>query len=188
MDRSARGGSAADEDAAPVPERAQQSYQRALTAMQAENWTEAELELKQLILEYDAYPGPYVNLAIVYMHEGQNDDAKHALDSALALDPGQAAANDQLGILLRREGHFDAAEQAYRKAIESDPDYLLAYYNLGVLLDLYLRRGAEALEYYQHYQDALAEPDEQVARWIIDLRRQLGIKDEKAQVAREDNP
>ena len=172
-------------DAAPVPEGARQSYARALAAMQAKDWTEAQLELKELLLEFNSYPGPYINLAIVYMHEGHDDDAMRALKSALALDPNQPVANNQMGILLRRQGRFKDSEQAYRRAIASDPNYLLAYYNLGVLLDLYLNRGAEALKCYQHYQTASAKPDPKVARWIIELQRRVA-KSKGAEVARED--
>jgi tetratricopeptide (TPR) repeat protein len=171
--------------AAEVPENAQRSYQRALTAMASGNWTEAELELEQLLLEYGGFAGPYVNLAIVQMQAERNEEARAMLASALALDPAHAAANNQLGILLRHEGDFDAAEDAYRRAIESDPQYAFAYYNLGVLLDLYLRRQNEALEYYELYQGLLAEPDQKVGRWIIDLRRRLGVTDDAARLAKE---
>lgn len=174
-----------DKPNAAVPESARESYARALAAMQARNWTEAQLELKELLLEFNTYPGPYINLAIVYMHEGHDDDAMRALKSALALDPNQPVANNQLGILLRRDGRFKDAEQAYRRAIASDPNYLLAYYNLGVLLDLYLNRGAEALKCYQHYQAASTKPDPKVARWIIELQRRVA-KSKGAEVARED--
>jgi len=80
----------------------------------------------------------------------------------------------ELGILLREDGKFEAAEAAYRRALETDPDHALAHYNLGVLLDIYLRRTAEALEHYEAYQASLAQPDETVGRWIIDLRRRAG--------------
>jgi tetratricopeptide (TPR) repeat protein len=180
----APGQSGADRTAS-VPQRARQSYARALAAMQAENWTEAELELKDLLLEFDSYPGPYINIAIVYMHENRNDDAMKALKSALALDPAEPAANDEMGILLRREGRFKEAEAAYRRAIAADPGYLLAYRNLGVLLDLYLGRGAEALDCYRHYQQGLAKPDPRVARWIVELKRRVD-KSAGPEVARED--
>jgi lipoprotein NlpI len=168
-----------------IPEAASLAYERALAAMRAESWVEAELELEQLVLEHDGFAGPYVNLAIVYLRDDRLADAEAALERALALDPDHAAANNHLGIVLRRDGRFDEAERAYRRAIASDPGYRFAYYNLGVLLDLYLRRQAEALDVYERYQSLLAEPDQQVGRWIIDLKRRLGVDDDP-RVARGD--
>jgi tetratricopeptide (TPR) repeat protein len=160
--------------AEPVPEAALAGYDRALAAMRGGDWLEAELELEQLTVEYPAYPGPHVNLALVYLRDGRRDDARAELDRALAIDPGHAAANNQLGILLREQGKFYAAERAYRSALATDPGHALAHYNLAVLLDVYLRRTAEALEHYESYQSSLAEPNETVGRWIIDLRRRVG--------------
>jgi Tfp pilus assembly protein PilF len=169
----------------PIPEDAAAAYERALAAMRAENWLEAELELEQLTAEQPAYPGPHVNLAIVYLRDGRRDDAREALGRALAIEPGHAAANTQLGVLLREQGKFTEAEEAYRRALASDPEHALAHYNLGVLLDVYMRRTAEALEHYEHYQASLTEPNETVGRWIIDLRRRVG-NGEAARVAQED--
>ncbi len=171
----------------PVPEDVAAAYARALAAMRAENWLEAELELEQLVLEQPAYPGPHVNLALVYLHDGRRADAVAALEQALLAAPGHAAANTQLGILLREDGKFTEAEAAYRRALETDPDYGLAHYNLGVLLDLYLRRTAEALEHYEQYQASLTQPNETVGRWIIDLRRRVG-GGQAARVAEVDRP
>jgi tetratricopeptide (TPR) repeat protein len=158
----------------PVPEAAAAGYERAVAAMRAQNWVEAELELEQLVLEHPEYPGPHVNLALVYLNDGRRDDARKEIELALGVDPGHAAANMQLGILLREDGKFAAAEAAYRRALETDPGHGLAHYNLGVLLDIYLRRPAEALEHYEAYQASLSQPDETVGRWIIDLRRRAG--------------
>jgi Tfp pilus assembly protein PilF len=184
----------ADADAAPqdalvepVPEAAAAAYERALAAIRSESWLEAELELEQLTLEHPEYPGPHVNLALVYLHDARRDDARAALERALEADPSHAAANTQLGILLREDGEFASAEEAYRRALGASPDYALAHYNLGVLLDLYLRRTAEALEHYEAYQASLAAPNETVARWIVDLRRRVGNAD-AARVAQEDGP
>jgi tetratricopeptide (TPR) repeat protein len=171
----------------PVPEAVAAAHARALAAMRAENWLEAELELEQLTLEYPAYPGPHVNLALVYLADGRRADGEAALERALTIDPQHAAANTQLGILLREQGKFAEAEAAYRRALAHDPNHSLAHYNLGVLLDVYLRRAAEALEHYERYQSSLAEPDETVGRWIIDLRRRVG-GGEAARVAQEERP
>jgi tetratricopeptide (TPR) repeat protein len=172
---------------APVSEAAAAAYQRALAAMRAANWLEAELELEQLTLEQPAYPGPHVNLALVYLQDGRRADARAALERALEVEPGHAAANTQLGIMFREDGEFAEAEAAYRRALATDPDHALAHYNLGVLLDIYLRRTAEALEHYEHYQASLTQPNETVGRWIIDLRRRVGNGD-AARVAQGDGP
>ena len=172
----------------PVPEAAAAAYARGLAALRAENWLEAELELEPLTLEHPEYPGPHMNLALVYLHDERRADARAALERALTVDPGHAAANTQLGILLREDGKFAEAEAAYRRALETNPDHALAHYNLGVLLDIYLRRTAEALEHYEAYQASLAEPNETVGRWIIDLRRRVGNGGDAARVAQGDSP
>lgn len=171
-----------------VPEAATAGYARAMTAMRAENWLQAELELEQLTKEFPTYPGPFANLALVYLKDKRLDDARAALDRALAIDPGHAAANTQLGILLREQGKFQDAERAYRKALATDPNHALAHYNLGVLLDVYLRKPAEAAEQYELYQASLATPDEKVGRWIVDLRRRAGNGNDAARVAKGDAP
>ena len=172
----------------PVPEVAAAAYARALDALRAQNWLEAELELEQLTLEHPEYPGPHVNLALVYLHDGRRDDARAELDRALEIEPGHVTANTQLGVLLREDGKFAEAEAAYRRALETNPDHAVAHYNLGVLLDIYLRRTAEALAHYEAYQASLAQPNETVARWIIDLRRRVGNGGDAARVAQGDAP
>ena len=52
-----------------------------------------------------------------------------------------------------------------------------------------VHHGLEALEHYERYQSLVAEPSGQVAGWIIDLRRRLGVPEEdSARVAQEDAP
>lgn len=166
-------GVASGAAAEPASEAARKDYDEALAAMQRGDDVEAELRLEQMMAEYPHLPGPYVNAAIVYRQSGRDADARAALEQALAIDPGHGEANNELGILLRGRGEFTAAEAAYRRALQRRPDYALAHYNLGVLLDLYLQRPIEALESYHAYQQAASEPDERVARWIIDLQRRL---------------
>jgi tetratricopeptide (TPR) repeat protein len=185
--RAAEDAAAAGAVGEPIPETAAAAYQRALAAMRAENWLEAELELEQLTLEQPSYPGPHVNLALVYLHDARRDDARAALERALSVEPGHPAANTQLGIMLREDGKFAEAEAAYRRALATDPEHALAHYNLGVLLDIYLRRTAEALEHYERYQASLTQPNEAVGRWIIDLRRRVS-NGEAARVAQGDGP
>jgi len=185
VQEAAEAAAAAGDVVAPIPEEVAAAHERAVAAMAGENWIEAVLELEELVAVHTEYPGPYVNLAIIYMHDGRDAEARAALDKALAIDPAHAAANNQLGMLLRREGAFADAEAAYRRSIATNPEYALAHYNLGVLLDLYLRRPEEALECYELYQSMLAEPNQTVGRWIVDLRRRLGMTENATRVARE---
>ena len=146
----------------------------------------AALELERIVAAQPGLPGPHVNLAILHRRAGRVDEARRALERALELDPQHPEANNELGILLRERGEFAAAEAAYRRALETRPDYALALYNLGVLLDLYLQRPVEALECYEAYQRAAPEPDEKVARWIVDLRRRVPEEASAARLARGD--
>jgi tetratricopeptide (TPR) repeat protein len=167
-----------------VPAPAQAAYDRALQAMIDGDLVEAELQLEQFVLEYPAFAGPHVNLAILYAQSGRSDEAEAALGRALAIDPEHPAANNRLGMLLRQQGRFAEAEAAYLNALEVDLEYALAHLNLAILLDLYLHRPSEALTHYRAYQDSLAEPDTTVGLWIIDLQRRLGASDSEARVAR----
>lgn len=53
----------------------------------------------------------------------------------LAIDPGAAAAANQLGLALERLGQFEAAEAAYRQALSIVPDDGHVLSNLGLLLE-----------------------------------------------------
>lgn len=168
-----------------VPEQAIAAFSNALAAMSSADWIQAELTFEDLTRDFPAFPGPYVNLAILYRRDGRDDEAETALNQALAIAPDHAAANNELGVLYRERGEFAEAERAYRRAIDGNPTYALAHYNLGVLLDLYLKREAEALEQYEAYQSLTPASDEEVGRWIVDLRRRLGLPAAPEQVAQE---
>ena len=53
---------------------------------------------------------------------------------AIELDSNNAAAHNNLGLLLQTVRNYDDAEQHYREAIELDPKHAWAHNNLGRLL------------------------------------------------------
>ena len=59
---------------------------------------------------------------------------RKGLRRALAIEPANAAANFNLGLLLAERGRLPEAEQALRAALKADPQMAPAAYNLGVLL------------------------------------------------------
>ena len=165
-----------------IPARAQTMYEQAVSVMASGDFVDAELRLKEFLLQFPGYPGAHVNLAIIHTSHGNEAAAQAAIDAALALNPDHPAALNQQGMLFRRNGKFLEAEAAYLKAVTASPDYALAHYNLGVLNELYLQRLDTALQHFERYQ-ALVGEDKQVAKWIADLRRRTSAQQRTANVA-----
>ena len=168
--------------AVEIPARVQTMYEQAVAVMASGDFVDAELRLKEFLLQYPGYPGAHVNLAIIHSSNGNENAAQSAIDAALALNPNHAAALNQQGMLFRRNGKFIEAEAAYLKAVTASPDYALAHYNLGVLNELYLQRLDNALQHFERYQ-ALVGEDKQVEKWIADLRRRVAASQRTANVA-----
>jgi tetratricopeptide (TPR) repeat protein len=164
-----------------VPPRAMTLYEQAVSSMAAGDTIDAELRFQEFLLQYPGYAGAHVNLAIIFSDRGDEQAAENALTDALIIDPEHSAALNQLGMLLRRQGKFQEAESAYMKAVTARPDYALAHYNLGVLNDLYLQRLDAALQHYERYQELVGE-DQQVTKWITDLKRRISAAQRTANV------
>jgi Tfp pilus assembly protein PilF len=156
-------------------------YEQAVASMAAGDQLEAQLRFQEFLLQFPEYPGAHVNLAIIYAQEGNDQAAEGSITDALIIDPEHPAALNQLGMLLRRQGKFSAAEAAYSRAISADAEYALPHYNLGVLNELYLRRIDLALLHFEYYQ-SLIGGDEQVGKWIVDLKRRVEANQRTANV------
>jgi Flp pilus assembly protein TadD len=107
------------------------------TQLTAEEWFELDPSLVQA----------YSNLG--NLHSDKNpkryNEAETAFRKAIELDPSDANACYNLGILLKDQKRYAEAEAAFRKAIELGPSDAKARYNLGVLLEDLKRYGeAEA--------------------------------------------
>ena len=165
-----------------ISAQAQTMFEQAVAVMATGDFLDAELRLKEFLLQYPAFPGAHVNLAIIHSQNGNGAAAQAAIDAALNLDPNHAAALNQQGLLLRKNGKFIEAEAAYMKAVTAKPDYALAHYNLGVLNELYLQRLDAALQHFERYQE-LAGGDKQVEKWIADLKRRVAANQRTANVA-----
>ena len=164
-----------------IPPKVQTLYETAVAAMAGGDLIEAELQFRAFLLQNPGYPGAHVNLAILATAKNDDKAAAEHIRNALALDPEHPAALNQLGMLERRSGRFREAESAYMKAVTASPDYALAHYNLGVLNELYLQRLDTALEHFERYLE-FGGKDEQVAKWVADLKRRTGTVERTANV------
>jgi tetratricopeptide (TPR) repeat protein len=164
----ANGGSAT-----PVTARGKADFDRAVGAMKAGNATEAELEFKQVALQFPQLSSPYVNLGILYRKSGRLDQSEEALKTAVEHNDGSAVAWTELGATQRLRGEFPSAAASYEKAIAADPNFAPAYRNLGVVSDLYLGDPERALTAFERYKELTGE-EKPINGWIAELRQRTG--------------
>lgn len=157
-------------------------YAAALHAMKSGDSAQAERELQELTLAYPDYSGPPLNLGLIYLQKSRLPEAETAFETALARNPANAAAGNELGIVERRLGKFTAAEAAYHRTLAATPDYAPAHLNLGVLYDLYLAEPQKALEQFEMYLQ-LAGDNKQVSGWVIELRKRVAAHQAKKEAA-----
>jgi len=156
-----------------VTARGKADFDRAVGFMRAGNTTEAELEFKQVALQFPQLSSPYVNLGILYRKTGRLDQSEAVLKTAVQRNDANAVAWTELGATQRLRGEFPTAAESYEKAIADDPNFAPAYRNLGVVTDLYLGDPERALTAFEKYRELTGE-EKPVSTWIAELRIRLG--------------
>jgi tetratricopeptide repeat protein len=157
----------------PITARGKADFERAVGFMKAGNVTEAELEFKQVALQFPQLSSPYVNLGILYRKAGHLEQSEEALKTAVERNDGSAVAWTELGATQRLRGEFPSAAASYEKAITADPNFAPAYRNLGVVSDLYLGDPERALTAFERYKELTGE-EKPVSGWIAELRQRTG--------------
>jgi Flp pilus assembly protein TadD len=160
----------------PVSPAVQRAFDSARQALAAGRTAEAERGFVALTKSNPELSGPYANLGLIHRQAGKTADAVAALEKAVQLSPQRAELRNQLGIAYRMAGDFTKARAAYEEAIALDANYADAVLNLGILYDLYLWDGARALELYDRYLQLTPGGDDQVGRWVSDLRNRSAQK------------
>jgi len=171
----APGASPGSASTAPVAvtARGKADFDRAVGLMRSGNNTEAELEFKQVALQFPQLASPYVNLGILYRKTGRLDLSEDSLKTAVERNDGSAVAWTELGATQRLRGEFPNAAASYEKAISADPNFAPAYRNLGVVSDLYLGDPERALTAFERYKELTGE-EKPVSGWIAELRARTG--------------
>jgi tetratricopeptide (TPR) repeat protein len=151
----------------------QKRFNAAVSLMRQDQLDKAKSSLQALIDQHPRLPGPYINLGIIQINEGEPAEAEASFTSAIELKPDSLPAHNQLGIALRMQGKFEQAEKSYRKAMKLNPDYQLVHCNLGILYDLYLGKSELALEHYKRCQALGETENREISGWILDLERRI---------------
>jgi len=79
-----------------------------------------------------------------YLWNGDEASAEKDFVKAIALDPRNAEAHDDLGVIRARRGEHDRAIEHFSTTIRIDPSYHKAYHNLALVYYL-VGREAQAL-------------------------------------------
>ena len=124
-------------------------------------WRQGKLDLAVYLyvqsLAYDASSAqPFLKIAAIHEQLGNRALAEKAFELALEREPGNAGANERLGLLYVESHKDEAADRLLHAAVRIDPSRWRSYNGLGVLAD---RRG-EYASAEQHYDRAhILQPD-----------------------------
>lgn len=155
-------------------------YQQAISAAIKGKNESAIRQFTQLVTLNPEYEKAYTNLGLVLLQNQQQQKAKQAFLKAIKQDKSDAIAYNHLAIIQRNEGLFKPAMENYTKAIDADPNYANAYLNLGILLDIYIQDLPKALKQYQIFQKLTDNKNEQVEKWVLDIKRRIEAKNKKS--------
>jgi tetratricopeptide (TPR) repeat protein len=169
------------EEPPPVDPAAVRAFDAARRALAAGHVAEAERGFTALTQSHPDLAGPHANLALIRRQAGKYAEAIADLERAVRLAPQRADLLNQLGVTYRMAGEFAKARATYERAIEVDPNYALAWLNLGILEDLYLWDRQRALALYERYLALAPAGDENVRKWVADLKNRMPQKSAVAQ-------
>jgi Flp pilus assembly protein TadD len=84
------------------------------------------------LLAAEESSGRQVDFGLKVAQKGLWQEARFRFERAVAIDPGNAAALNDLAVALEQMGDFDGARQAYEKALEIKPGdaYIQQNYDL----------------------------------------------------------
>ncbi|MDA3921959.1 MAG: tetratricopeptide repeat protein [Salinisphaera sp.] len=102
---------------ASQPDNPEASFLKGLTLAQANKTHAAVLQFEKLTSDYPGLADAWNNLGVLYARVGRLDDARTALHKAIALNPQDASAQENMGDL-----YVALAERAYRSASQKEGD------------------------------------------------------------------
>lgn len=104
---------------------------------------------------------------------GREDAAIDAWQQAVALNPQDAVAVNNLALALAERHRYAEAARLLDDGIRHSPGVPDLHYNLAVLCELYLLQLDCALVHYRAYLDLTGDDAPDVSGWVADLERRL---------------
>ncbi len=114
-------------------EPSQQQLNDLLKYYQTKQYDNAEKLAVSITKEFPKHPFSWKVLAAALKQNGRIDESLVASQKSVQLDPQDAEAHYNLGIVMQELGRLDEAEAIYKKAITLKPDHK-AHNNLGIVM------------------------------------------------------
>jgi Flp pilus assembly protein TadD len=121
----------ADAHLAKNPRDAQMRFVRGVILSELKDAAGAREVFERLTEEFPELPEPYNNLAVIYASQGQLDRARTLLETALAVRPTYATAQENLGDI-----YLQMSVDAYQRAAKLQPGNRTASNKLALTREL----------------------------------------------------
>jgi len=109
-------------------------YSRGVALIRQGRLNEAAAELGQAATD-DTNSSTWVCRGLIAQCQGHPDQAVTEFQRALAINPRNSEAHENLGTSLCLEGRYDEGIKQFQEAVSIDPDDASAYTNLGLALE-----------------------------------------------------
>lgn len=153
-------------------------YKKAIVALNENKLDDAKKLFTEMSELQPDMAGPWANLALIAMKNGDLSLAQQHVDRALQKNPNMSQALNLSGSLALQNGRINDAKSLFKQAITHKPDYALAHYNLALLYDVYYQDLPQAIAHYelylQHYAPQDGQPDKDTQRWLKGLKSTVG--------------
>jgi Flp pilus assembly protein TadD len=118
----------ADQVIAAAPNNAQMRFLKGVMLADLKRYGEAVDVFNRLTQDYPELPEPFNNLAAIYAVQGQFQNARVALETAVRNNPGYVTANENLG-----DVYAKLASQAYARSVALDSHNQSAAAKLAII-------------------------------------------------------
>ena len=112
----------------------QQQINNLLESYQAGQYIDAEKLSISITQEFPQHPFAWKVLAAVLKLTGRLSESLVPCQKSVLLEPEDAEAHNNFGIILQELGRLNEAEESFRKAKKLKPNYAEAHSNLGAVL------------------------------------------------------
>jgi tetratricopeptide (TPR) repeat protein len=110
------------------------SYLKLQDFKRGNKYFEKTLEVRRKLNDDIGMSIDYKRFGDFYLFKWGYGEAMGYYKESVKINPDNAEAHNNLGVLLKDLGRYDEAEEEYREAIRANTDHTVAHYNLGSLL------------------------------------------------------